>query len=160
MNDHVWGTGPLLWDSGNIITKSGVVYLIDEDAEGSSLSIWVWLEFGVDLNYEDRSHCGEQTGLLSGYYVHLSNLQPKDSQRLILCSDPCHILQPPFDNLPRIKTEDPLESSIYLAFDCRRDLATFWRHETPYPSPDFPLFVMVLLLFCFSFGSCLKSGVR
>ena len=51
----MWRAGPL-WDCGNMVTKNGVVHLVDEDTEEcSSLLIWVWLELGANLDDEGRS---------------------------------------------------------------------------------------------------------
>ena len=62
----MWGAGPSWWESGNIVTKSGVVCLVDQDTEeGDRLFVWVWPELRVDLDDKCGSHRGEQTGLLS-----------------------------------------------------------------------------------------------
>ena len=63
MDDCVGGTRPL-WDHWSVVAKSGVVDLVDQHTEeGSCLFIWVWLELGLDLDDECRSHGGEQTSL-------------------------------------------------------------------------------------------------
>ena len=65
MDDRRWRTGPL-WDRRNVAAESGVVYLVDEDAEESGgLSVRVRLELGVDLDDECRSDGREQTSLWS-----------------------------------------------------------------------------------------------
>ena len=65
MDNCVWGTIPP-WDCGDIVPESGVVHLVDEDAEESGgLFIRVGLELGIDLDDEGGSHDGEQTGLSS-----------------------------------------------------------------------------------------------
>ena len=59
----MWGARPL-WNCRNIITKSGVVNLVDEEAEeSSSFFTWVRLELWVDLDDEGRCDSREQTGL-------------------------------------------------------------------------------------------------
>ena len=51
-------------DRRNVVTKSGVVYLIDEDTEeGGGLFIRVLLELRLNLDDECRRHCGKQTSL-------------------------------------------------------------------------------------------------
>jgi hypothetical protein len=56
--------GPL-WESGNVVSESSVVNLVDEDAEESGGFVaWVGFELGVDLDDERRGDCGEQTSLL------------------------------------------------------------------------------------------------
>ena len=60
----MWGTGPL-GNSGNVVTKGGVVDLIDEDSEkGSSLLARVRLKLRLDVDNKCGSYSGEQTGLL------------------------------------------------------------------------------------------------
>ena len=52
LDNRTGRTGPL-WDSRNAAAKSGVIHLIDENAEESSgLFIRVLLELGVDLDDE------------------------------------------------------------------------------------------------------------
>ena len=64
MDDRRWRTGPL-WDRRNVAAESGVVYLVDEDAEESGgLSVRVRLELGVDLDDECGSDCGKQSSLI------------------------------------------------------------------------------------------------
>ena len=66
LDDRVWGPGPL-WNLRDIATESGVVHLVDENAEESSgLFVWVRLELGVDLEDEGGSDGGEKTSLRSG----------------------------------------------------------------------------------------------
>ena len=65
MDDRRWRAGPL-WDRRNVAAESGVVYLVDEDAEESGgLSVRVRLELGVDLDDECGSDGREQTSLWS-----------------------------------------------------------------------------------------------
>ena len=65
MDDRRWRTGPL-WDRRNVTAESGVVYLVDEDAEESGgLSVRVGLELGVDPDDERGSDGREQTSLRS-----------------------------------------------------------------------------------------------
>jgi len=53
-----------LWDCRNVVAGSGVVDLVDEDAEESGgLFTRVWLELGLDLDEECGGHGGEQTSL-------------------------------------------------------------------------------------------------
>jgi len=64
MDDLVWRAGPLRnrWD---VVAESGVVHLVDQDAEESGgLFVWVGLELGIDFDDEGRSHSREQTGLM------------------------------------------------------------------------------------------------
>ena len=59
----MWRAGPL-WDHRDTVAESGVVHLIDEDAEESGgLFVGVLLELGVDLDDECRGHGRKQTGL-------------------------------------------------------------------------------------------------
>ena len=56
-------TGPS-WEGGNVVSKSGVVNLVDKDAEkGSGLVTGVRLKRRVDLDDERRGDCGKKTGL-------------------------------------------------------------------------------------------------
>ena len=53
-----------MWDRRDVAAESGVVHLVDEDAEERGcFVVWVWLELRVDLDDECRSDGGEQTGL-------------------------------------------------------------------------------------------------
>ena len=51
-------------DGGSVITKGGIVYLINENTEeGSSLITSVRLELRLDVEDECRGYSGEQTSL-------------------------------------------------------------------------------------------------
>ena len=53
-----------MWNGRNVTAESGVVDLVDEDAEESSrLFVRVRLELRVDLDDECGSHCGKQISL-------------------------------------------------------------------------------------------------
>ena len=55
----------MLWERGDVVSKSGVVNLVDEDAEeGSGIGVGVGLQLGVDLNDESTSDCRKQTSLI------------------------------------------------------------------------------------------------
>ena len=57
--------GPLR-EGGNIFSESGVVDLIQEDAEERcGLIVWIGFEFRVDLDNESGSYGGKQTSLMS-----------------------------------------------------------------------------------------------
>jgi len=59
MNDRARRASPL-WEGGNVVTKGGIVNLVDEDAEESSgLVIGVQLEVRVNFDDECRSDGGE-----------------------------------------------------------------------------------------------------
>ena len=63
LNDRAWRARPP-WDPRGFVTKSGVVDLVDEDAEESGgFFVWVRLELGIDLDDEGGSDGGEQTSL-------------------------------------------------------------------------------------------------
>ena len=54
----MWRAGPL-GNGGGVITKGGVVNLVDEDSEeGSSLFTCVRLELGLDI--EDEGRCNSR----------------------------------------------------------------------------------------------------
>ena len=64
MDDRWWRARPL-WDWRNIAAESGVVHLVEEDAEeGCCLVVRVWLELGLYLDDERRGHGRKQTSLL------------------------------------------------------------------------------------------------
>jgi hypothetical protein len=67
--------GPLR-KRGSVATERGVVHSVKDDSEESDGVIGrVWLELGVDLDYEGRSDGGEQTGLRStSAHAHPSNV--------------------------------------------------------------------------------------
>ena len=59
MDDRAWGARPLR-ECRNVAAESGVVNLVNEDAEESSgFFVWIRLELGVDLNDEGGSDGGE-----------------------------------------------------------------------------------------------------
>ena len=63
MDYGVRGTGPL-WESGGVVSKCGVVDLVDENTEESGgLLACVGLELRLDIEDESRSDGGEETGL-------------------------------------------------------------------------------------------------
>jgi len=73
LDDPVRRARPL-WERGDISTESGVVYLVNQDAEEVvRLVVGVLLEVGIDLDDECGCHSGEQTGLRSySEYVQLN----------------------------------------------------------------------------------------
>ena len=80
MDDCVYGTGPL-WDCRNVVAESGIVNLVDEDVEESDcLLVQIWLELGLDLDDECRSHSGEQTSLYARS-AHSCARDERSSQR-------------------------------------------------------------------------------
>ena len=53
-----------LWEGGNVVSKGGVVDLVDKDTEESdSLITRVGMKLRLDIEDESRGDCGEQTGL-------------------------------------------------------------------------------------------------
>jgi len=79
-----------VWYDRNVVAESGVVYLVNENAEESGgLFIWIRLKLGVDLDNEGRSNGGKQTSLLSeSGRVRLTNAE--DSRISGRCSGPRH----------------------------------------------------------------------
>ena len=56
-----------MWDCRNITAKSGVVHLVEDDAEESgSLVTWIRLELGMNQDNESGGHRGEQASLSRG----------------------------------------------------------------------------------------------
>ena len=54
------GRASPLRNAGRVVAKCGIVDLVDQDSEKSgSLIIWVWLEFGLDINDECRGDSRE-----------------------------------------------------------------------------------------------------
>ena len=77
----MWRAGPSRngWD---FVTESGVVHLVEEDAEKSSgFFVRIRLELGLDLNDEGRGHSREQTSLLSELaYIYPNRFKPHEYQ--------------------------------------------------------------------------------
>lgn len=64
MNHRARGPSPLR-ESGNVVSKRGVIDLVDKDAEeGSCLVTGIRLELRVDQDDERRSDGGEQSSLV------------------------------------------------------------------------------------------------
>ena len=54
-----------MWEAGRVVSKGGVVDLVDENTEESDgLLTRVGLELRLDIDDESRSNGGEQTSLL------------------------------------------------------------------------------------------------
>ena len=61
---HRGGRAVPLWDSGDFISEGGIVNLVNKDTEECrGFVARIRLELGVDLDYERRRDCREQTGL-------------------------------------------------------------------------------------------------
>ena len=131
LDDRAWRTGPL-WNCGGIIAESGVIYLMDEDAEESgSLFVRVRLELGVDLDDEGRGNGGEQTSLWSeSTRVYPNNLQDSristscSNRRRISCQMPCRTPRPPHGNFHRIEIEYLQRSDTCLVPGCERGFSS------------------------------------
>ena len=64
MDHGAWRAIPL-WESGDVVSKSGVVNLVNKDSEESGGFITrVGLEMGVDLDDECRGDSREKTSLM------------------------------------------------------------------------------------------------
>ena len=85
----MWRSIPL-GNGGSVVTKGGVVNLVNEDSEeGSSLLASVRLELGLDIDDEGGSDSGEQTSLLLLLACGCQN-SVQDSQRSELYLNPRH----------------------------------------------------------------------
>ena len=51
--------GPL-WEGGNVVSESGAINLVNEDAkEGGGIDVRVGLQLRIDVDDEGRGNCGK-----------------------------------------------------------------------------------------------------